>query len=302
MKALLLPCLVTLLQLSGKCQKPPEVIPIQYIDGLMFIELGLNDHTEPLFFMFDTGAGITVMDTEVSKKVNLKITEEANIGTAGKTIRSGISLSNHIHLGHQLTLDSVEIAILDLSNLSMYFKTKIDGIIGTDILFNFVTETNNDAGELRLYPFNTWKPRKSATANDIIGLEAGHFGIPVEVVTKRNAKTVSMVVKIDTGADNALTFHNAAVTQYQLPESVAKRIKSKQGFGVDSTLTNNLSSKLYSATFNGKQWRRVPVVFEVDPTNRISERQADGLIGQALLLDFNTIYDLQQGLVYFENR
>jgi predicted aspartyl protease len=268
----------------------------------MFIELGLNDHTEPLFFMFDTGAGITVMDTEVSKKVNLKITEEANIGTAGKTIRSGISLSNHIHLGHQLTLDSVEIAILDLSNLSMYFKTKIDGIIGTDILFNFVTETNNDAGELRLYPFNTWKPGKSATANDIIGLEAGHFGIPVEVVTKRNAKTVSMVVKIDTGADNALTFHNAAVTQYQLPESVAKRIKSKQGFGVDSTLTNNLSSKLYSATFNGKQWRRVPVVFEVDPTNRISERQADGLIGQALLLDFNTIYDLQQGLVYFENR
>lgn len=76
-------------------------------------------------------------------------------------------------------------------NISNYFKTQTDGIIGTDILFNFVTETNNDAGELRLYPFNTWKPGKSATANDIIGLEAWLFGIPVEVITKRNTTPVS---------------------------------------------------------------------------------------------------------------
>lgn len=302
MKIRLLLCLFPLLQLSGKCQKPAEAIPIQYIEGLMFIELSLNNHAEPLFFMFDTGAAITVLDTEVSKKVNLKITEEAKIGTAGKTVRSGISVGNRIHLGRQLVLDSVEIAVLGLSHLSNYFRTQIDGIIGTDILFNFVTETNNDAGELRLYPFNTWKPGKSTTAYDIIGLEAGHFGILVEVVTKRNATPVSMVVKIDTGADNALTFHNTAVTRYHLPESVSKRIKNKQGFGVDSTLTHNLSSKLYSVTFNRKQWRRVPVVFEVDPLNRTTERQADGLIGQALLLDFNTTYDLQEGKVYFENR
>lgn len=111
-----------------------------------------------------------------------------------------------------------------------------------------------------------------------------------------------MLFKIDTGASNALTFHNGAVVGHQILELMGNRLKSKNGFGVDSTVTHNLSSKIYLAAFNGQRWKRISVVFEVDPTNRISERQGDGLIGQALLLDFNTIYNLESGQVYFENR
>jgi hypothetical protein len=50
----------------------------------------------------------------------------------------------------------------------------------------------------------------------------------------------------------------------------------------------------------GKVWKRVPVVLEVDPLNRESERKADGLIGQSLLLDFIITYDLSRKTAYFE--
>ncbi|MEQ8704983.1 MAG: retropepsin-like aspartic protease [Phaeodactylibacter sp.] len=302
MKSSLIVFFVLLLNLPVQGQKEIARIPIAFLEGLMFIELRLNEKADPLNFLFDTGAGITAIDSAVSTALGLEITDEISIGTAGKSIRSGISANNRVRIGTQVTLDSVEIAIMDLSHLSQYFKNQIDGIIGSDLLQNFVTETDNDAQEIRFYAFEGFEPGENWTGYDIIGLEAGHFGIPLEITTRRKAAPRQMIFKIDTGADNALTFHNGAVTQHKLLESVNRRIKSKQGFGADSTVTNNLSSKLFAATFNGKEWRRVSVVFEVDPISQTSERLADGLIGQALLLDFNTTYDLQRGVVYFENR
>lgn len=67
MKALFIACFIALLHLPGFGQRPLVKIPIKFIDGLMFIELTLNDHEKPLSFLFDTGAAITVFDANVSK-------------------------------------------------------------------------------------------------------------------------------------------------------------------------------------------------------------------------------------------
>ena len=123
----------------------------------------------------------------------------------------------------------------------------------------------------------------------------------MEIIPKGSKTTILITIKIDTAAANYLTFHNEFVTEYQLLNP-NKKYKSKHGFGADATISNNLSGKISSATLAEKKWKNIPVVFEVDPLNRNSKRQADGLLGQKMLLDFNITYHLNEGIVYLEER
>ncbi|MGB1269686.1 MAG: retropepsin-like aspartic protease [Flavobacteriaceae bacterium] len=301
MKKIISIALIYLISLSTYGQDLIDKVPIKLIDGLIFIELKINDIKEPLNFMFDTGAGITVIDTKIAKEIQLSISGELKIGTSGKTLSSKLSNNNQIILGNKLKLDSIPLALMDLSHLSDYFKTNVDGIIGFDLLNKVVTETNIDALEMRFFSNTNYIFNGKSKPIKLIGLESNHLGLEINIVPKGKKENITLIIKIDTGAGNYLTFHNNSVTKHKLINP-KKRYKIKKGFGADSTITKNLNGKVSLAIFGNKKWKNIPVVFEVDPLNETSERQADGLIGQKMLLDFNITYNLKNGIVYLENR
>jgi len=70
-------------------QNSIESIAIDLIVNLIFVGVIINGHDRPLHFLFDTGAGITLINSKVSNEIKLKISDTISIGTAGKTIRSG---------------------------------------------------------------------------------------------------------------------------------------------------------------------------------------------------------------------
>ncbi len=251
--------------------------------------------------MFDTGAGITVIDTETASKLNLSSSKEVKIGTAGKTLKSKISENNEIFIGKNFKLDSLELALIDLSHLSKYFKIKVDGIIGVDLLNKAVIETNIDSMEFLLFSQENYEYNGIAEPLELIGLESNHLGLPIEITPKGSEESISLIIKIDTAAANYLTFHNHTVIEYSLIDN-KKKHKKMRGFGADSTITNNLGGKVSTAIFAGQKWKNIPVVFEVDELNSSSDRKANGLIGQSMLLDFNVTYDLISGNIYLENR
>jgi predicted aspartyl protease len=282
-------------------QNAIESVPIDLVDNLIFVDVFINEHNEPLHFLFDTGAGITVIDSNISVKIKLNISDTISIGTAGKTIKSELSELNRVRLGKMLILDNVSIAVLDLSHLSKYLKTNVDGVIGNELLQNLVTETNIDAMKMCFYNFENYKYKGNGTPYELIGLESGHLGIPFEIIVRKESSPIKMTFKIDTGADNYLTFHNETVMTYNLLDK-SRRLKPKQGFGAEPTVSKNLSGKISKAEFCGKTFKNVPVVFEVDPLNSISKRLANGLVGQSVLIKFNITYNLNGGLAYFDGR
>ena len=300
MKNYILIAILFLLSCSVSAQKLIDKIPIKLVDKLIFIETKLSN-SEPLNFMFDTGAGITVIDTETANKLELPTSKEFKIGTAGKTLNSKISENNEILIGENFRLDSISLALIDLSHLSKHFQTKIDGIIGIDLLNKAVIETNIDAMQFLLFSTENYKYNGTAEPLELIGLESNHLGLPIEIISKESKKSISLIIKIDTAAGNYLTFHNHTVTEYNLINK-KKKYKKKSGFGADSTITNNLEGKISSAVFAGEKWRNIPVVFEFDKLNNSSNRKANGLIGQKMLLDFNITYNLNSGYIYLENR
>lgn len=292
--------ILTLLSSLGFAQNVLEKIPIAVIDRLLFLEVKMYN-SDPLYFMFDTGAGITVMDTETAERLKLPLSNEIKIGTSGKTLQAKLAENQTFLIGEKFKLDSVNVALLDLSHISKYLKVKIDGIIGIDLLQQAVVETNLDKKQLILYSTDNFYFQGQTKPMALIGLESNHLGLPIEIVPKGSKQSIAMIVKIDTAAQNYLTFHQHTVSEYRLIEK-DKRYKTKIGFGADSTLTHNLTGKITSTRFAGKKWKNIPVVFEVDELNRSSDRKAHGLIGQKMLLDFNITYDLSKGLIYLEKR
>lgn len=283
------------------CQQVLEKVPMVLVDDIIFVDLTINGSPEPLHFMFDTGAGITVLDSAIAAKLNITSTNQIPIGTAGKVIQAPLSSPHRITLGTALVVNNITLAIIDLSHLDQYLKTPVDGIIGSDLLQNFVVETNIDAREMRFYSSSGYTYSGPGQQHALIGLEAGHIGLPVVIVPGRKSEPITMILKVDSAANNYFTFHQAAVEQYPLLNP-RKKYTSKQGFGAESTISYNLGGKIATASFNGKTWKNIPVVYEVDPLNSTSKREADGLIGQAVLLDFNIVYHLEAGVAYFEQR
>lgn len=300
MKKLILIASLLLSGTSGFSQELIAKTPIQLIDGLIFIQVALNQ-SEPLNFIFDTGAGITVVDTETAAKLQLSITGELTIGTSGKNLRTKISENNELIVGDEFIMDSLSVSLMDLSHLSQYFKTRIDGIIGIDLLNKAIVETNIDSMQALLFSNENFQYHGNAKPLELIGLESNHLGLPIKIVPKGKKQPISLVIKIDTAAANYLTFHNHTVQEYELVDP-KKKYKRKQGFGADSTITNNLGGKIDTAIFGEKEWKNIPVVFEVDRLNESSDRQANGLIGQKMLLEFNITYNLSDGVVYLETR
>lgn len=301
MRKLILTVSLFLTSISIFSQELIDRIPIQVVDNLLFFKLHINNSKEPLNFMFDSGAGVTVIDTKVSKKLKLDISGTARIETSGKTLEAKESLSNELILSRNFKVDDVSLLLMDLSHISELLKVNVDGIIGFDLLKSTILETNIDLMEILLFKVANYKYDGNANALKLIELESNHFGLPVEIALKGSKKIITFIVKIDTGAANYLTFHNDAVKKHNLINQ-KKKYKIRKGFGADSTITSNLKGKISSAKFATVEWKNIPVIFEVDPLNQNSKKKADGLIGQEMLLDFNITYDLSAKTIYLEKR
>ena len=94
-------------------QKAIEVVPFELVKNLIFVDVVVNDSKETLHFMFDTGAGITVIDSKISEKLKLTISDTITIGTAGKPIKTELSEQHNITLGKNLLLDSLSVSIME---------------------------------------------------------------------------------------------------------------------------------------------------------------------------------------------
>ncbi len=290
-----------LLCIKGYGQKLIEAVPIKFADNYIFVEVTVNNHGRPLNFWFDTGAGITVIDTDIAQQRSIELTGESKINTSGKSLISKESAFNELKIGEKIILEDITLVLMDLSHLTKYLKTNVDGVIGYDLLAKFITETNIDEKEIRFYSPIDYVFQGNAKTIELTTLESNLFGIFIETVPKNQSESITLNLQIDTGADNYLTFHNKIVKEHQLISS-KKRQKTVKGFGADSTIVTNVSGKVSEIGFGDMKWKNVPVTFEVDPINSRKNSLADGLLGQKILLDFNITYNLKERLIYLEKR
>ncbi len=293
-----LACLAAALPLNGK--NAARSLPFQLKKNLILIDIQVNGGA-PLHFIFDTGAGVTVLDRKAAAKLDLVITGKGKLNTSGKSVEAITSFPNQLQLGPNI-LDNVSLEIISLEHLSDYLGLPLGGVIGYDLLKEFVVETDIDQGQMRLFDPADFCYSGPGAEMEVIPMDYNHFGLELSFRQKKKSEVIKASFKIDTAFEDYLILHNSTLKRYGLLED--KKYKELSSFGAEATLVTNFQGKLREVTLAGKKWKNVKCVFEVDPiTIRAREKtESDGFIGQELLLDFNITYDLSGGKIYLEER
>ncbi len=124
-------------------------IPFESSSNLILLQAKVND-SAPLWFILDTGADSTVMDAQLAKALRLK--------PSGKMVGSGSAgmAEALIFKGVSLRFPNVEavnqtIGALPLDFLSSPLGRKISGVIGNDIIKEFVVEVDYASQIINLY-------------------------------------------------------------------------------------------------------------------------------------------------------
>src|SRR5207244_2297808 len=90
----------------------------------------------PFEFIFDTGAGTSLLSSDLAKKLNLKIISTKEGQSAGGKISVSLAKVDSLALG-AAKVDDVDVGIVNLSHIAKAIGTKIDGDVGYNFLKHF---------------------------------------------------------------------------------------------------------------------------------------------------------------------
>jgi predicted aspartyl protease len=90
----------------------------------------------PFEFILDTGAGTSLLSSDLAKKLNIKIISTKEGQSAGGKISVSLAKVDSLAVG-QVKLDDVDVGIVDLGNIAKTIGTKIDGDVGYNFLKHF---------------------------------------------------------------------------------------------------------------------------------------------------------------------
>jgi predicted aspartyl protease len=169
------------------------------LDPLPLVNVSVNG-SDQVCFLIDTGGAEVVLDTEFAKRIGAaQFGNETGIFAGGKTSNYQLGRVDSIRLGN-LTVKNVPLEVLDTRRFDAIANgRKVEGIIGTVLLYHFLSTLDYGRGELVLAP----KAKRGIAPNHIeepasevpFWMAGDHF----MVAWGRINKTSVQLLFIDTG-------------------------------------------------------------------------------------------------------
>lgn len=266
-------------------------------DGLMYIQVKVNDHPEALSFIFDTGASATVLDKKVAAQIGIKANYQQPTEGAAGTEMYDIALSQTVAV-QDISLSGVHIVLVDLERLSKKSNLKIDGIIGADILKKFVTQLNFDTSTIELYnSVGELKNVKNYTEMPIVMDFSSIPQVPLEFTLDTN-ETFSGNFLYDSGANFTFLLNTPFVNQKQITKRIGKTIKNKaESLTTSSHFTIGKVAKVRFGTF---EFGEMPIDLSNSKAGVMASEAYTGILGIKIISRFNTILDYKNKKIYMQ--
>jgi predicted aspartyl protease len=103
----------------------------------------------PFDFIFDTGAGTSLLSSETAKRLNVKVIGSKEGQSAGGKVSVSLAKVDSLAVG-EIRLDDVDVGIVDLGHIAKTIGAKIEGDLGYNFLKHFRVTINYRDGEIRL--------------------------------------------------------------------------------------------------------------------------------------------------------
>src|SRR3954471_19447454 len=115
---------------------------------LILLPVHVNDRG-PFDFILDTGAGTSLLSSELAQQLEIKAIGSKEGQTAGGKVSVSLAKVDSLAVG-ETKLHDVDVGIVDLSQIAKSIGAKIDGDLGYNFLKHFRVTINYRDCELRL--------------------------------------------------------------------------------------------------------------------------------------------------------
>lgn len=233
------------------------------------------------WFIFDTGAGATILDHAVAASLGLDAVAHTQAHGVGGVEETAFYRLNDLQLG-PLRAERHLVAGLDLSFLEAPMQQPIAGIIGYGVLARAIVEIDMQQGSLVL--------RDPATYDDA-GTEWSDLVIEVNhPVVEGVFEGQSGMLRLDTGDGNGnVVFHPHAVHRHEL---LRNRETREQEIGGVGGRLDVRAGTLKWIEFIGQRYEDRDAIFVTDRSApAYTNPYIDGTVGGGLLQGFRLLLD-----------
>jgi hypothetical protein len=264
-----------MLPLSAQAGRPGE-LPFRYEDGLIWLKVDCAGNEEPLNFLLDSGASVSVIDLRVARTCGAQLDAKRSVqGVSGQSLAYVVK-DLQVRVGSVAL--SYPILAMDLGAINERCHRRVDGILGVDFFHKSAVRIDFKASKIWLLNASDVE-----TANCVvlpIEKRNGVFCVPVKIASDAAVQWM----RLDTGCDSALEWVVAGTE---------KRRMNQPSIGLATPAIRYISTSAWIGKhcFNG-------ITAGIHP-NAIFPGE-DGLVGNGLLSRFCVTIDERGGRVIFE--
>jgi predicted aspartyl protease len=214
----------------------PKIEVRKTASGHLFIKPKIQGK-EVGWFLFDSGAGISLIEHEAIKGLNLNVVGKQIVGgIGGKLIENEVITVENISIG-PLTIDKLNfieskktLTELSISKGSKILGEPIMGVLGWDILIRSIVEMDMKNGLLSIYNADNYELDKKYLEKLFL-----HWNVPYVQATFEGDKKGYFL--IDSGAGNeGPIFHSIAVDRLDLLSNHKTESSKVSGAGGDANV------------------------------------------------------------------
>lgn len=259
--------------------------------GIVILQATLDNRSDSLNFVLDTGSGGISLDSAVVQAYRLTVLPSSRVvkGIAGnKTV--GFTYNHTLHLPG-LRVDSLHFHVNDYSLLSSLYGLPIHGIIGFSFLSRYIVAVNYDLHQISVYrpgnfryPQGGWRMRTTLNA------------LPYHAASTADLGKIRSRFLIDIGAGIALLLTQQGIADSNfLPAQ--KRIYNTQVEGVGGKRTMQITLVKW-LKLGPYRFKNVPTYILNDEFGLTGYPLSAGLIGNEIFRRFNTYINYPASEIY----
>lgn len=273
------------IRVSAQASAPPHSVSVPLIirQDLPLASISVANAKRPLTFLVDTGSEITTLDKEVARELRLPIADDVEIQTVSADDTGTSADLPWLQLGGK-RVRGLKVAVYDLSSVSQSLGVPVEGVLGIDVLRNFVFTIHYSRKEIVLADPANIHPPASA-----VSIRFGEGGCLIPISLNGNAPIEFL---LDTGTN--MTQLPAPVwselTRAWKPSKIAAGLASNGMQAKESFAVKLRSARLGAYSVAGPVVR----VWPQTSTGTFAANDAPALLASDFLQRFVLTVDLPQ--------
>lgn len=273
---------------------PSTAIPFEIaFRGVAFIPVKVNGGS-PMQFLLDTGGGGTHIDRELAKKLGLEMAPGVASASGNAQLEVGVIRSATTQVGDVQHVG--QLIASPLAHLEPIFGRKLDGILGSEWMKNYVVEMDYIKKRMRLYEPSSFSYSGKGTTLPLTFFN----GIPfIEMeVSLPNKKVLRGNFLVDTaGGWMAVHVYDNVAKREHLLDGLTTLAET--GVGIGGT-TQRVAARGVSLSIGPYPMTRPTVKFTEDASGLRTNPASVGLVGMEVFRKFKVTFDYSRKVVHLE--